>query len=164
MIFMTNSYTGQTKAVPTGFSWTTFFFGCFPAIFRGDMFWGFVMFLAGVFTWGLSNIVFAFFYNQLYMNKLMEQGYRDSRETQKPSAFDVPPPPQQIIQQVFVNTGQGFQAQGGAMPQDVPPTYGETIVTPAAAAPPPPSHGAIVPAPMPPQRRQQGGGFGRRGL
>ncbi|WP_336961920.1 hypothetical protein [Sphingobium aquiterrae] len=160
---MTNSYTGQTKAVPTGFSWTTFFFGCFPAIFRGDMFWGFIMFLAGVFTWGLSNIVFAFFYNQLYMNKLIEQGYRDSRETQKPSALDGPPPPQQIIQQVFVNTGQGFQAHGTAMPQDGPPAYAETIVTPARPAPAAPTT-AIIPAPMPPQRRQQGGGFGRRGL
>ena len=63
------------KTAPVGFSWTVFFFGIFPAIFRGDWKWTLIMLVAAVCTLGLSNLVFCFIYNKLYIQSLLEQGY-----------------------------------------------------------------------------------------
>src|SRR4051794_128185 len=116
--FMTNEFTGETKAVPTGFSWTVFFFGFFVPASRGDGAWAAIMFIAGLFTWGLSNIVFAFLYNNLYRDKLLERGFRVPG-TGGPSwnRFE-PAQPQQIIQQVYVNNGPGggFHTATGTPP------------------------------------------------
>lgn len=70
-IFLQNS-AGVTKNVKVGFSWTTLFFGFFPALFRGDLKWAAIMFLisvaVGIFTVGfgawISGIVFSFVYNK----------------------------------------------------------------------------------------------------
>ncbi|WP_349290389.1 hypothetical protein [Paenibacillus sp. 7516] len=67
-----------------GFSWTTFFFGFLPALFRGDLKWAVIMFLIaaaiGAFTFGIgawvSGIVFSFVYNKIYIKELLEKGYR----------------------------------------------------------------------------------------
>ncbi|MBT2756723.1 DUF2628 domain-containing protein [Mesobacillus foraminis] len=75
---------GVLKEVKIGFSWTTFFFGFFPALFRGDLKWAVIMFitgaLIGVFTLGfgawIPGIVFSFIYNKLYIKELLEKGYR----------------------------------------------------------------------------------------
>lgn len=66
-----------------GFSWTTLFFGFWPALFRADFLTfigGFVVLvLVGIFTLGLGSviamIVWAFFYNKFYTRKLLEKGY-----------------------------------------------------------------------------------------
>lgn len=75
---------GVTKEVKIGFSWTTFFFGFFPALIRGDLKWATIMFvtalLAGVFTLGfgawIPGIIFSFVYNKIYIKDLLEKGYR----------------------------------------------------------------------------------------
>jgi hypothetical protein len=66
-----------------GFSWTTFFFGFFPALFRGD----FITFISAfvviaillVTTYGIgasiAMFVWAFFYNRYYTRRLLERGY-----------------------------------------------------------------------------------------
>ena len=66
-----------------GFSWTTLFFGFFPALFRGD----FITFIGGVIisimigfmTLGIGaffiGLVWAFMYNKYYTRKLIERGY-----------------------------------------------------------------------------------------
>lgn len=66
-----------------GFSWTTLFFGFFPALFRGD----FITFIGGfvvsviiaIVTFGFGalfiNIVWAFMYNKYYTRRLLERGY-----------------------------------------------------------------------------------------
>ncbi|RPK26257.1 DUF2628 domain-containing protein [Paenibacillus xylanexedens] len=82
-IFLQNS-AGVTKNVKVGFSWTTLFFGFFPALFRGDLKWAAIMFLisvaVGIFTVGfgawISGIVFSFVYNKIYIKELLEKGYR----------------------------------------------------------------------------------------
>ena len=67
---------GLVKEAPVGFSWTTFFFGFFPAVFRGDVKWAILMIIAAICTFGLSGFVFCFIYNKLYITGLVEKGYK----------------------------------------------------------------------------------------
>lgn len=91
-----HSTTGLTKIGYFGFSWTTLFFGFFPALFRGD----FVTFIGGfvvivivaLITAGfgafVAMIIWAFMYNKYYTRKLIEKGYilNDSAEINKQAA------------------------------------------------------------------------------
>jgi hypothetical protein len=80
---------GAIKDVKVGFSWTTFFFGFFPALFRGDLKWAVIMFitsvLIGIFTVGFGawvpGIIFSFIYNKMYIKELLEKGYRPADES-----------------------------------------------------------------------------------
>jgi hypothetical protein len=75
---------GVLKEVKMGFSWTTFFFGFFPALFRGDLKWAAIMFIAGAavgavtigFGAWIPGIIFSFIYNKMNIKELMEKGYR----------------------------------------------------------------------------------------
>lgn len=68
--------TTEMKQAPVGFSWTTFFFGLFPAMFRSDWKWAGIQFLCAMFTWGLSSIVFCFIYNSLHIKELVNKGFK----------------------------------------------------------------------------------------
>ena len=93
--------TGLEKTGFFGFSWTTLFFGMFPALFRGDFLTfvgGFaVLFIvslatAGIGT-GIAMIVWAFLYNKYYTRKLLEKGYvfADTDEMNTRAASDEQP-------------------------------------------------------------------------
>ncbi|MGG5252510.1 DUF2628 domain-containing protein [Neobacillus sp. SM06] len=79
---------GVTKEVKVGFSWTTFFFGFFPALFRGDLKWAAILvvieLVLGSFTLGIgawvSGVVFSFVYNKIYIKELIEKGYQPANE------------------------------------------------------------------------------------
>ena len=79
---------GLSKQVKVGFSWTTFFFGFFPALFRGDLKWAVIMFvieaILGSFTLGIGSwiagVVFSFVYNKIYIKELIEKGYKPADE------------------------------------------------------------------------------------
>lgn len=58
-----------------GFSWTTFFFGFFLPLFRGDWLWLVIMIILGVVSCGIANIILAFLYNKFYTSKLLENGW-----------------------------------------------------------------------------------------
>tara|TARA_B100000795_G_scaffold262783_1_gene241088 strand:- start:838 stop:1149 length:312 start_codon:yes stop_codon:yes gene_type:complete len=75
-----------TKEVPVGFSWTVFFFGFFPPLFRGDFKWGLIMLIAALFTSFISSLIFMFIYNKIYLKSLLEMGYTsiDSEEVLTP--------------------------------------------------------------------------------
>ena len=75
-IFFENPNTGLIKEAPVGFSWTTFFFGGIVALIRGDIKWGLVQMLIQFFTFGFSSMVWGFFYNKLFINELISQGYK----------------------------------------------------------------------------------------
>lgn len=75
-IVFENPKTGQIKEAPVGFSWTTFFFGCLPALFRGDFKWAIIMFICLICTLGFSGFVFMFIYNKLYIKELIGSGYK----------------------------------------------------------------------------------------
>ena len=72
-----------TKKGLVGFSWTTFFFGFFVPLFRGDWLWAIIMFVVGCVTCGVSNIILAFFYNKVYTSKLLENGWEPADEHSK---------------------------------------------------------------------------------
>ena len=75
MITVRNEF-GVTKQVKAGFSWTMLFFGVFVPLVRGDWKYFIISLIAGVFTFGLSWLVFPFFYNKLYLNDLLNNGYK----------------------------------------------------------------------------------------
>lgn len=65
----------EIKKVPLGFSWTTFFFGGFPALIRGDWITGLIICLLNFITWGIAGFIAAFMYNKMYAKSLFEKGY-----------------------------------------------------------------------------------------
>lgn len=75
MVNLENKHTGQKREVKIGFSWTVFFFGVFVPLYRSDWKWSIIMFLAAACTFGLSNFVFIFIYNKLYIKDLLQNGY-----------------------------------------------------------------------------------------
>lgn len=68
--------TGIIVERPTGFSWTTFFFGMFPAMFRNDWKYALIMVIAAAATCGLSQLLFIFKYNKWHLEDLLEKGYK----------------------------------------------------------------------------------------
>lgn len=75
-IYFENPHTGQMKEAPVGFSWTTCFFGPFPMLFRGNWKWFAIVLILACFTWGLSNFVFMFIINKLYIKDLINDGFK----------------------------------------------------------------------------------------
>ena len=75
-IMFENPHTGAIKEAPVGFSWTVFFFGFFPPLFRGDWKWAVITFILAMITFGLSSIVFMFIYNKLYIKDLIGSGFK----------------------------------------------------------------------------------------
>jgi hypothetical protein len=79
-----NPSTGVIKTGFIGFSWTSLFFGGFPALFRGDVGIGLGMLavglLAGIFGvglgWFIVGIIWAFIYNKIFTTRLLEAGYK----------------------------------------------------------------------------------------
>lgn len=71
---------GIIKNIKIGFSWTTLFFGLFVPLVRGDWKWFLIILIASVVTCGISNIVFCFIYNKIYINELLEKGFKPSDE------------------------------------------------------------------------------------
>ncbi len=86
-----NPTTNQLKQVKVGFSWTTFFFGFWPALFRGDWKWFLILvaleLVCGVWSYGIGSalvaVAFSFFYNKLYINDLLAKGFVPSDEPSK---------------------------------------------------------------------------------
>ena len=83
IVNLKNPATNQFKQCKVGFSWTTFFFGFWVPLFRGDWKWLIVMLLLdliGIFSFGIvsgiANLVFAFIYNKLYVQDLVVNGFK----------------------------------------------------------------------------------------
>ena len=71
-----NPRTGRMRSAPMGFSWTTFFFGPFPMLFRGAWKWFLIVLLTAVVTYGLAGFVWMFIINKLYLKDLIRDGYK----------------------------------------------------------------------------------------
>jgi len=80
---MENPRTGETVNGFYGFSWTTLFFGAFPALFRKDFltFIGvfIVLLILACFTMGIGAtvgmFVWSFMYNKYYTTNLIKKGF-----------------------------------------------------------------------------------------
>jgi hypothetical protein len=80
---MKHKQTGILKTGYYGFSWTSFFFGGFPALFRGDVAHGLGVILGGAVLGALSmgmlwfaiSLVWAFIYNKNYTHRLLQSGF-----------------------------------------------------------------------------------------
>lgn len=83
-LHLVNNLTGETKVAPTGYSWTTLFFGWIVPLIRMD--WknfginiGICM-VIGVLTAGFGAIVvpivFSFIYNKMYIKDLLNSGWK----------------------------------------------------------------------------------------
>ena len=93
MVGVLKHESGVTKNVKVGFSWTTFFFGFWPALLRGDIKWAAIIFIAACMTGWLmffllpvyfvNAIVFGFVYNKIYINDLLLAGYKPVEENFK---------------------------------------------------------------------------------
>ena len=86
-----NPNSGEFRKAPVGFSFTVLFFGFIPPLFRSD--WkgsglilfscfglAFIFFVLGIdtrLTFGgfWANLIFAFFYNKLYIKNLVKKGF-----------------------------------------------------------------------------------------
>ena len=76
-LILKNPHTGQLKQAPVGFSWTTLFFGTFVPLVRADWLMTLVTFIVALVTAGISNIVFSFIYNKLYIKNLIyKEGFK----------------------------------------------------------------------------------------
>lgn len=82
MINLKNSI-GMIKQCPTGFSWTTLFFGPFVPLFRGDFKWFLIMLVLCPSTGGAASIIFAFIYNKNYIKMLMMQNFSPADDFSK---------------------------------------------------------------------------------
>lgn len=76
VVMMKHPQTGLIKKGFLGFSWTVFFFGGFPALFRGDWGMGLLLLVLVFFTGGISNLIACFLYNKHYTMRLVEKGYQ----------------------------------------------------------------------------------------
>jgi hypothetical protein len=76
VVMMRHPATGLMRKGYVGFSWTTWIFGGFPAIFRGDIVIGLCMIVLQWFTFGIGTLIWAFVYNRQYTIRLVEKGYR----------------------------------------------------------------------------------------
>lgn len=74
---------GVVKEVKTGFSWTTFFFGLWVPVIRGDLKWAAIMLIVAMFTFGLSWLVFPFLYNKIYIKELLANGWNPVAESDR---------------------------------------------------------------------------------
>lgn len=86
-IIFKNPITGAMKEAPVGYSWTSLFFGFFPALFRGDWKWAVIQFIIQLCTFGLSAIVFSFIYNKLYIRDLIGAGFKAQSIASNDMAF-----------------------------------------------------------------------------
>ena len=71
---------GIQKKSFIGFSWTTFFFGFFVPLIRGDIKWFLIMLILIFISFGLAKFILCFLYNKFYTVNLLEKGYSPADE------------------------------------------------------------------------------------
>jgi hypothetical protein len=73
-LILQHPLTEDVKIVKVGFSWTVWFFGFIPVLYRGVYWHALALFLVGP-IWYLSWLVYAFFINKLTAKNYLKKGY-----------------------------------------------------------------------------------------
>ena len=76
MIVQIQTENGVIRDIKVGFSWTSFFFGSFPFLFRGMPMSYFSWTLAGISTFGIMFIILWFSINKLTALYYIDKGYK----------------------------------------------------------------------------------------
>ncbi len=71
------------KQFKLGFSWTMLFFGGIIPLVRGDLKHFFISILLSIVTMGLFWVIFPFFYNKLYIKRLVDTGWKPALDKDK---------------------------------------------------------------------------------
>lgn len=98
-VVMVSNEKEKIKESPAGFSWTTLIFGFWPALLRGDFLGALVIMIinAGAnfnpVLYVLSSVFIAIFYNYVYINRKISNGYgvptNNSKELLEKHGYDV---------------------------------------------------------------------------
>ncbi|MDE2738672.1 MAG: hypothetical protein OXH47_04025 [Paracoccaceae bacterium] len=75
-LYLKNPHNHHLREAPVGFSWTVLFFGFIPPLFRKDWLGAVIILVIAFFTFGLSNLVFGFIYNKMYLKGLIKDGFK----------------------------------------------------------------------------------------
>lgn len=78
-IYFQNQQTSQTRRAPVGYAWTLLCFGPFVFLARKEWLLFAITLVLTVVTLHISNIVLSFKVNRMYVQMLVNQGYRVSR-------------------------------------------------------------------------------------
>ena len=71
---------GIIKEIKVGYSWTTFFFGFWVPVIRGQWSDFAIMFISTVPTAGILPFIWTFKINKRYCQQLLEKGYKPAAE------------------------------------------------------------------------------------
>ena len=76
-LILKNPTTGEIVEAPVGFSFISLFFGPVDPLLRADWLYAAIFFVIFWFTLGVSNVVFAFIYNKLFIkDKIFKRGFK----------------------------------------------------------------------------------------
>lgn len=67
--------TGITRTAPVGFNWRLLQFGALLPLYQREWKLSLLVITGGALTFGVSNVLVAFFYNKLYVRSLVADGF-----------------------------------------------------------------------------------------
>ena len=103
---------GINREVKVGFSWTSFFFGGFPFLFRGMPLHGLGWIFLAIVTFGISNLILSFIINKQTAVHYLENGYKPEGPNWDVAAsrWDISLPQQENVQSTPSAEGAGQQS------------------------------------------------------
>ena len=103
---------GINREVKVGFSWTSFFFGGFPFLFRGMPLHGLGWIFLAIVTFGISNLILSFIINKQTAVHYLENGYKPEGPNWDLAAsrWDISLPKQENVQSTPSAEGAGQQS------------------------------------------------------
>ena len=103
---------GINREVKVGFSWTSFFFGGFPFLFRGMPLHGLGWIFLAIVTLGISNLILSFIINEQTAVYYLENGYKPEGPNWDVAAsrWDISLPQQENAQTTPSAEGSGQQS------------------------------------------------------